>query len=101
MLVHKMIWHGEENPKLLFCGGHPKQAMSALQITSLFDYMLLSFCTQLKNLSRETKVSGRESMLPWYKGERREKGNTSFWQCTHSNTDVARKFSSKNPDPYC
>ena len=74
-----MIWLREENPKLLFCGGHPKQSMSALQITSLFDYMLLSFCTQLKNLSREANVSERERvLLPWYQREWRVKGKLHF-----------------------
>ena len=30
----------------------------------------------------------RESVLPWYKGERREKGKTSTLECTQSNEDL-------------
>ena len=37
---------------------------------------------------RETKKILREGKLPWYKGERREKGKTSNLECTQSNTET-------------
>ena len=46
-----------------------------------------SFCMQLKNLTRETKLSGKERVLPWYKGERREKGKSHFGS-VHTFLDV-------------
>ena len=33
----------------------------------------------------EINISEREG-VPWYQGERKEKGKMSFWQCTQSNT---------------
>ena len=50
------------------------------KIYRLRRWEVTSFCMQLKKLTRETKVSGRERVFTWYKGERREKGKTSFWQ---------------------
>ena len=40
--------------------------------------------TSFWKLTRKTRAKVRARVLPWYKGERREKGKTSLWQCTQS-----------------
>ena len=41
----------------------------------------------VRKSTRETMAIVRVSMLPWYKGEGRQKGKTSNLECTKSNRD--------------
>ena len=43
------------------------------------------FACNLKLNGKDNSNGERERLLPWYKRERKEKQNTSFWQCTQTN----------------